>query len=227
MMPEYRPHWVIDKIRAKAGVLYPGCQFPTEKEEGLFSDTFPPLIVWNHRWEFDKNAGCFFNALDALIQQEIDFRLALLGENFQSIPQEFIDARDRFKKHIVQYGYVRDKNEYFYWLREAAVVISTSVQENFGISIIEAIRYGCLPMLPKRLVYPEIIPEPFHKELLYENQEELIEKLIRVLVNYSKFRDTVESLSDCVGRYAWGNVINCYDQELERLATMSTQNRGL
>lgn len=30
MMPERRPLWLVNQLREKAGVLYPGCRFPAE-----------------------------------------------------------------------------------------------------------------------------------------------------------------------------------------------------
>ncbi len=45
--------------------------------------------------------------------------------------------------------------EYFEWLRKGDVAVSTAIQENFGISAVEAMRMGCAPLLPNRLAYPE------------------------------------------------------------------------
>jgi len=45
MMPEYRPLWVIDEIRSKAKVLYPGCRFPYEEKVSHFPESGPPLII--------------------------------------------------------------------------------------------------------------------------------------------------------------------------------------
>ena len=81
MMPEYRPKWVVDEIRNKAEVLYPGCHFPAlgGRVSSVPPADLPPLIIWNHRWEFDKNPGDFFDALDAVLERGLNFRLALLG----------------------------------------------------------------------------------------------------------------------------------------------------
>ena len=218
MMPEYRPHWVIEEIRSKAGVLYPGCRFPAEGKTFHLPDSGPPLIIWNHRWEFDKNPGDFFNALDAALGRGLDFRLALLGENFQKVPKAFILARERYGKRVVQYGYVEPKEEYRQWLRRGSVVVSTARQENFGISIVEAIRYGCIPLLPHRLAYPEIIPQFFHNDFLYMDQNDLIEKLCSFISRYSLSRAKIERLSREMGRFSWDAVIPRYDEELRRLA---------
>jgi glycosyltransferase involved in cell wall biosynthesis len=219
MMPEYRPGWVVDEIRAKADVLYPGCRFPAKGFiDAASSREFPPLIIWNHRWEFDKNPDEFFHALDAALADGAEFRLALLGENFQAVPKAFMGARDRYGGRIVQYGFVESRQEYIKWLKRGSIVISTAQQENFGISVVEAIRHGCVPLLPDRLAYPEIIPPSFHSRVLYKDLNELVEKLTRVIKNYSGFQELRRDLSTQMGRFAWENIAGRYDEELEKLA---------
>jgi hypothetical protein len=143
MMPEYRPNWVVDQIRSKADVLYPGCRFPANGFSHAESPgEVPPLIIWNHRWEFDKNPDDFFQALDEVLGKGVEFRLALLGENSQAIPKAFIGAQGRYGDRIIQYGYVESREDYIKWLQRGSIVISTAQQENFGISVVEAIRYG-------------------------------------------------------------------------------------
>ncbi len=218
MMPEYRPKWVVDEIRSKADVLYPGCRFPAEDlAVQRVSPELPPLIIWNHRWEFDKNPEAFFDALDAVMENGAEFRLALLGENFQAVPKAFIRARSRYGRRIVQYGYVESRGEYIKWLQRGSIVISTAAQENFGISVVEAVRCGCTPLLPARLAYPEIIPDDFHSRVLYRDKKDLVQKLSRLIQDYPEFQDIRSRLSQAMGRFAWENLIDRYDEELEKL----------
>jgi glycosyltransferase involved in cell wall biosynthesis len=211
MMPEYRPHWVVDEIRTKAGILYPGCRFAEgDLALGDHPPASPPLIIWNHRWEFDKNPEAFFDALDALLAKGIEFRLALLGENFQAKPGEFLGARDRYGDRIMQYGYVESREEYIEWLQRGSIVVSTAAQENFGIAVIEAVRCGCIPLLPARLAYPEIIPQEFHNRVLYRNQKDLVQKLSRLIRDYSEFKEIRSRLSEAMARFAWENLIERY-----------------
>jgi glycosyltransferase involved in cell wall biosynthesis len=221
MMPEYRPRWVLDEIRSKSDVLYPGCCFPAKVVSGGNSNhKGPPLVIWNHRWEFDKNPTEFFRVLDVILNKGVEFRLAILGESCQTIPKVFTDARGHFGDRIVQYGYVESRKEYLKWLERGCIAISTARQENFGMSVVEAIRFGCVPLLPARLAYPEIIPERFHAQVLYRDQNELEGKLARFITHFSGFHELRCDLSREMGRFAWENLIDRYDEELEKLAHM-------
>jgi glycosyltransferase involved in cell wall biosynthesis len=221
MMPEHRPRWVVDAIRSKADVLYPGCCIPASDQPlSKIDRTAPPLIIWNHRWEFDKNPQQFFDALDAVANQGADFRLALLGENCQTVPKVFIRARKRYGRRILQYGHVASKAAYFDWLKQGAIAISTAQQENFGISVVEAVRFGCYPLLPKRLAYPEIIPENFHPHVLYQDQEDLIARLHRLLSRFDDHQVLRTQLAKAMGCYAWEAMVDRYDGLLDSLAQM-------
>jgi glycosyltransferase involved in cell wall biosynthesis len=222
MMPECRPNWVTGLLRSKAKVLYPGCRYlagPADLRSWDFSES--PLIIWNHRWEFDKSPETFFAALDSVLSLDLDFRLALLGENFQVVPKPFLQAMKRLGQRIVQYGYEPSREKYLAWLTTGTVVVSTALQENFGISVVEAIRHGCYPLLPNSLSYPELIPPEHHEDCLYNNQEELVEKLSSMLADSRGFAARREDLAAHMERYSWELVIEKYDEELEKLAASS------
>jgi glycosyltransferase involved in cell wall biosynthesis len=224
MMPEYRPRWVIAQIQAKTAVLHPGCSYPPGPANlSPWDLSQPPLIIWNHRWEFDKQPERFFSALDSVLSLDQEFRLALLGENFQVVPKAFLTAREKFGGRLVQYGFEPSKETYKEWLRQGVVVVSTAIQENFGISVVEAIRHGCYPLVPNSLVYPEMIPKKSHDDCLYSSQEELVKKLSLILANPKPYRDKREDLADHMGQYSWELVIDKYDDELDLLARVGSK----
>ena len=212
------PKGIADKIREKAEVLYPGITLPFDRDVDAEKQTNPPLIVWNHRWGFDKNCEMFFSALEEIDNMGLDFNLALMGENFGKIPEEFKEAEKKFKDKILQFGYVPLREEYEKWLKRGAIVISTAIQENFGISVIEAMLMGCVPLLPDRLSYPEILPEEFHEHFLYKNRQELIEKLLLIISDYKRYEEIQSRLAKKMTSFLWENVISGYDRALERLA---------
>jgi glycosyltransferase involved in cell wall biosynthesis len=176
-MPEYRPAWIPEEIKQKSSVIHPGIHVPPPESE-LPGITEPePLIIWNHRWEFDKQPEVFFRVLCRLAEGGIPFRVAVLGENFQKVPKPFLKAKKLLPGRIIHYGYAERREDYEEWLLRGDIVISTAVQENFGISIAEAAAFGCRPLVPDRLSYPELIPEEYHRDCLYRNEEDLYRRL--------------------------------------------------
>ncbi len=175
-----------------------------------------PLILWNHRWEYDKNPAAFFVALRTLKQRGHDFGLAILGEQPDVVPDVFISAQEEFRDHIEQWGYVPSKADYVQWLRRADLLPVTSNQEFFGESVAEAIYCGCQPLLPKRLAYPELIPAEFHDNVFYTSQTELIDRLERALNSVGQ--NKTEQLSQAMLQYDWSRLAPQYDAEMERIS---------
>ncbi len=206
-MPEFLPKWAEAAIRQKSRVIYPGAslhQFSKITKEA----NKIPRILWNHRWEFDKDPELFFEVLEAIDRKSIDFELILLGENFQKVPKAFIAAKERYGKRILTYGYAESREEYYQWLRSADITISTAIQENFGLSIVEAVAAGAYPLLPKRLSYPEVIPGRFHADHIYESKKDLQQRLVKLLTN--GVPDTT-ALSSNMNIHDWSNRITEYD----------------
>ena len=216
-MPDFKPEWMLDHIREKTQVVYPGCRFEKGRVELTERDVKPPLIIWNHRWEYDKNFDLFFDALARLKEKKIPFSLALLGERPDRISARFVRAQEYFKDEIVVFGYVESRDAYLSWLKKGAIVVSCAIQENFGISIVEAVRFGCIPLLPERLSYPEIMPGEVHSRILYRTKEELITKLEDMLTHYQDYLLLQQRLSMEMEPFSWKIIVTQYDTVLEQL----------
>jgi glycosyltransferase involved in cell wall biosynthesis len=175
-------------------------------------------VIWNHRWEHDKNPEAFFKALGLIKKQGITFRLAVLGERFNNTPAAFAAAEKQFREEIVQWGFLEDREPYLDWLVQGTVVVSTARQENFGMAVVEAMAAGCLPLLPRRLSYPELLPADLHEDLLYVNTADLVNKLSGVLNRPVDFTAQRRRLQGHVRRFAWPNCIDAYDRLFEELA---------
>ncbi|MCB0121112.1 MAG: DUF3524 domain-containing protein [Caldilineaceae bacterium] len=175
----------------------------------------PPLILWNQRWEYDKNPKAFFHCLYALQKRAIPFRLVVAGENFRQVPREFEEARLRLANELIHWGYVKSYADYVAYLQRADLVISTAIHEFFGISILEAIAAGAFPLLPNRLSYPELIPPELHPACLYADEEELVTLSMQRL---QMPRPAPPSLRQHVlATYDWPIVAAQYDESIEQL----------
>lgn len=217
LMPDARPGFMMDRIMKKASVIYPGSRFESGSMVLEERDLARPLILWNHRWEHDKNPDLFFKVLFRLKEMNVPFSIALLGENFEAYPDIFNQAKDILKDEILVFGYVNSREDYISWLRKGAVVVSTAFQENFGISIVEAVRHGCIPLLPNRLSYPEIMPVDLHSMILYEAEEDFFKKLFDLLTRYPEYLPLQKRLSSEMDRFSWENMAKEYDDVLESI----------
>ena len=214
--PDFREKENIDRLSAKSKVL------PLGLDLGRFSgrrkerpQKQKPLILWNHRWEFDKNPREFFQALRVVAAAGADFELALLGECFSDRPQEFETARKELGDKIVHFGYIADAEKYDDWLCRADLLPVTSRQDFFGGSVVEAVAAGCRPLLPKRLAYPELIPNALHPLVFYDDFGDLTAKLAQAVEN-PVWPRRVE-LQQAMRRFDWRNVVDVYDTTLADL----------
>lgn len=169
----------------------------------------PPLIVWNHRWENDKNPEDFFKALFKLDEQGFDFRVAILGKDFRKNYPIFVTARETLGDKVVHCGYAEDFAHYAQWLYRADIIPITSHQDFFGASLVEAVYCGCYPLLPKRLSYPELFPYETYSDLFYRDFDELVEKLSGALLSIDTIRE--QSFRHCVEKYSWQHMAPAYD----------------
>jgi glycosyltransferase involved in cell wall biosynthesis len=176
----------------------------------------PPLILWNHRWEYDKNPEEFFAALYRLQEEGLRFEVAILGESYRKFPKVFTEARQRLGKRIVHFGFARDFADYARWLWSADILPVTSSHDFFGASVVQAIYCGCTPLLPRRLAYPEHLPAALQGRFLYDDFDDLLERLREMLSN-PPVRETA-ALNAHVGRYDWGELAGRYDDLFETLA---------
>jgi len=189
----------------------PDAAFPPDAAPG-------PLILWNHRWEFDKNPVEFFAALRAVVERGGRFRLALLGESARIVPKPFLAAREWFGAELVHYGRVPTRREYARWLAKADIVVSTSEHENFGLSWIEAMAAGAWPLLPRRVAYPELLPRRFHADHLYDGREDLVRRLMDLCADPRRLTTARSARAAAARRYDWLKRIGEFDRIFGEMA---------
>ncbi|MFH1842410.1 MAG: DUF3524 domain-containing protein [bacterium] len=167
-----------------------------------------PVILWNHRWEFDKRPELFRSALLRLDAEGLPFRLVLLGEP-RGHEAVFQPLQERFGVRCLAYGFVSERAEYERLLQRADIVVSCAAQEYFGISVAEAIHAGAYPVLPREQVYPTLYGSRCQGRHFYRDEEELV-SLLRDLVT-GHGCGHVCSLSLDVDEYCWERLTPSYD----------------
>ncbi|TKB09320.1 DUF3524 domain-containing protein [Desulforhopalus sp. IMCC35007] len=198
---------LIPTLRQKSIVLFPGIEFDSIDKVRSPQKKPVPTIVWNHRWEHDKNPEEFFAALQGLKEKNIHFQLIILGQSFHGSPDCFNQAPQIFTKELIHFGFADSYQAYIDQLARGSLVISTSQHEFYGISILEAVRAGCWPLLPQRLSYPELFPPAY----LYENGDLRAQLEKAVLDNRHLHADAAVELTQ---PYSWDVLKKSYEDWL-------------
>ena len=211
--PDRRHGHLISGVAERSAVLPVGMDLRGLDRQGHRGGG-PPLILWNHRWDDDKDPGAALAALIELAAEGLDFVVALTGERF-------VGQRDRWADEVAALGdrVVADADlpteEYRDIVRKADIVLSTAHHEFFGISVAEAMNAGVFPIVPNGLVYPERIPTDLHDLCLYDGPEDLRERLRWALTHSEALVSAGPALREAVAGFDWSVVAGRYDEWID------------
>jgi len=203
ILPDYTDSISLSELEKKSSVIPLGFEYDFKS-----SDSSSPVILWNHRFEYDKNPDDFFNLMIDLKEENFDFKLIVLGEG----ADKHTLWKERLKDVTLHWGMVDSKKEYLKLLEQATLLPVTSNQDFFGISIIEAISKGSHPLLPNRLAYPELISKDDHKEVFYNDISEL-----RLMIKRGHSVDLVKKTQKHLKKFDWSEVIKTYDKTFKKV----------
>lgn len=176
-----------------------------------------PVILWNARLEEDKDPATFLDILhEARRRCKTPFRLIVLGTDPSKEQIWTSRIRSEFADQLLYLGWCQNRQDYAKWLRQASIVISTAQHETFGISIVESVFCGALPLLPNRLSYPEIFSPNDFPMHFYETTEDCVVKLLNILemnkndpISTEAARDKAK---DAISQFRWSVMGKVYDQ---------------
>jgi hypothetical protein len=159
--PDQAGAWtdVLKSIEARSSVWWPPVEHPRLEPtiEHNCDNDGRQLCAWPHRHQLDKGPGALL-ALARRYSAVHDLGWALLGERRGPTPAALTAFRATLGDRIVVDAY-ESRASYLGWLQAADWVLSTAKHEFFGIGVVEALLSGCLPWLPARLSYPELLPD--------------------------------------------------------------------
>ncbi|HET7737543.1 MAG TPA: DUF3524 domain-containing protein, partial [Tepidiformaceae bacterium] len=215
-------NWLVEsaipEIEAKSAVLPVGVDLARFDGQRSQPDSGPPIILWNHRWEFDKAPELFIRALERLAAEGLDFRVAIAGEPGDNPVPALVEPGPAIAKRLVAHGFLESADDYARLLWHSRIAVSTSRQEFFGIAAIEAMYCECLPILPRRLNYPALVPPGWESRCLWDSEDALLALLRSALT--APLGDLTPLRSMAAG-YDWATVIEEWDSAITRFARIS------
>ncbi|MBX2904234.1 MAG: DUF3524 domain-containing protein [Chitinophagales bacterium] len=214
--PDFNNLETIAAIEQKSKVVYLGIDLEKyeQKKPAIVEKYTRCLVLWNHRWEGDKNPIQFFEALFLLQEHGIDFKLAVLGELFKNTPAIFKEAKEKLSENIVHWGFAESEEAYCQWLWKADLLPVTSHQDFFGASVVEAMFCNTVPLLPKRLAYAEHVPQQFSSTFFYD-ENDFVSKLQKRIMDVKYLRTM--NTRQWVEKYDWKTCVAEYDNGLREM----------
>jgi glycosyltransferase involved in cell wall biosynthesis len=148
-----------EKVQQHSRVAWPPVEPPPGAlhNRGRAGEGGPVRVVWPHRWEHDKGPDELLEIADRY-SEPLNLRWTILGWQFPEVPPALAEFASRFAARIDHLGFEPDRGRYWEHLARADWVLSTARHEYFGVAVAEALLAGCLPWLPPRLSYPELLP---------------------------------------------------------------------
>lgn len=210
--PEHQELDRVAEIRSRSVVLPVGVETGDVPEPD--DSARPPLVLWNQRWEYDKNPAALFELLGAVAARGVEFEVALCGEQFGRRPAGIDQGIATLGARVVHQGYL-PRAEYVELLGRSRVVVSTAHHEFFGVSVVEAAMAGAMPLWPRRLSYPGLLEAVHHDQCLYPNHGVAVERLAAALAPEDPTRATALAVAASLrARFSWQSVIGEYDDLL-------------
>ncbi|HEX9093095.1 MAG TPA: DUF3524 domain-containing protein [Coriobacteriia bacterium] len=216
--PDHQPKGLAERILAKSSVLPPPFDpvpFDKALAAGAAGAAGAPRgprcrIAWPHRWEHDKDPEAFFAAVACLVEEGLDFEVAVAGQPYAETREAFERAGNALGGRLAHIGAPDSRADYAALLASCDVAVSTAANEFFGLAMVEACYAGCYPLVPDRLCYPEL----YSAEFRYADSGQLISRLRSLIAeppSPGRARALVEGVS--IDRLAVS-----YDMALERVA---------
>ena len=198
--PDHRHTSLIEAVRGRSVVRPVGADLQAllaiPREVGQ-----RPLVLWNQRWEYDKGPVEFAAAISEIVDDGMDFDVAVAGHRPNEAPPELAALASALGDRLVHNGYASPAG-YRSLLRRSNIVVSTAQHEFFGVAVSEAVAAGAFPVLPNRLVYPERIPAEHHATCLYDDGG-LVEKLRWALMHPDETRAIATALAPTMMECDW------------------------
>ena len=159
-----------------------------------------------------KGVDRLINVISSLDKDKYNINLTIVGEGEERKNLELLVKEKGVTSKV---NFTGIQSNVIEWLDKSDIFVYPSIwEEAFGISVIEAMARGCIPLVSNRGGLPEVVD--YNNMYLFNNEEELKQKIIEL-----KNSNNVEKLiKDCVEqakKFSIDNTINKLEKEYKEL----------
>jgi len=130
-----------------------------EKEEDRLKIQKDNIVVFPHRWDFEKNPQVFLDVVKYVKEREpdIEFIITTSRKEFGgTYPIE--EALKMEKEGLLKIYKGLSKLEYYRLLLKSKIIFSSAKQDTVGYAMLESITLGCVPVVNYGVSYEEYLP---------------------------------------------------------------------
>lgn len=227
-LPDHVPKGIVETLTNKSSVLFVpliDTQLPERNQQEPCRTV--TNIVWNHRWEYDKGPAQLL-AFAAALPQGLPIKVHVVGQQFRQIPEAFGEVRQclQEKNYLGKFGFIANKAAYLGLLAECDFVISTALHDFQGLSVLEAVQAGCVPIVPNRLAYKEIFEEQYrYASYIDEPSQEALGLIAKLQAFIDRPPKQIGAPS--VARIEWQTLKPAYKHIIEHCRDLKTGRQGV
>jgi glycosyltransferase involved in cell wall biosynthesis len=154
-------------------------------------------IIISNRFDWEKRPNLSLDFAYVMKKKHPDWNIIITTSRpkFKSNKQWLVDlARGMEQDGIVTIYEGCTKDEYHRHLAESKIMLSNSIEENFGYCIAEALVYDTYPLLRNKLSHPELVNND--SRLLFDDEGDIVSKAEELMSSNFPVREYAERYVD-------------------------------
>jgi len=207
---------VNDRIYASSRYLKNACPSELKKKVKIYPwglDSFKPKksivnnwdVIFPHRLQTDKGVLEFIEIVKLLPNVHFLVTSPLTHVNLL----KNVYYKKLIKSTNVEFAFQVDNKNIVNYLSQSKIVLSCSIQETFGYSVMKSVACGCYPILPNRACYPEF----FTKKFRYDSIKEARDLITNILADAGGKHQTSISKMSLEAKFSFLPLLNDFFNE--------------
>jgi glycosyltransferase involved in cell wall biosynthesis len=163
-------------------IVVSGNPFFSDDYKGRGTQKKKKQLILPNRFDWEKRPNLSLDFAYVMKKRIPDLNIVVTTSHpkFKSNKQWLYEmAKGMESDGIIQIKEGLSKDEYHSIMAESKVMMSNSIEESFGICIVEAMMYNTYPLLRNELSHPELTG--YDNRLLYNDEDQIIEKMTALL----------------------------------------------